>query len=338
MFENTLGLSDNPFNPLFPTDQSIVALRNLGGRPLPMDLVTQHPVLKTLFCCKLKAVAENEAKVREVLFGLDAASSSNRSNGPGGAGGSANPGGSGGPGGTTAAPGVSLTPAADRVIRQPAVLVISGNKGSGKTTFARYLKQLILSAAEPKSWRVFDKEFNSTSGPDLTVFPSELASFEADVLSKIGPGGSNALIILDNIPKLGFPRVADFHKRLDSHFALFVVSTEDSTLQQSELDWYSSKVRLFEMSNITGQELRLYIEARVTHFRSPQRPEIDRVSPLFPFSGSFADTSERPPQPLRVLNKQLERMIEDRHRKQVNESGPDVTRCSEEELNRVLIE
>jgi hypothetical protein len=31
-------------------------------------------------------------------------------------------------------------------------------------------------------------------------------------------------------------------------------------------------------------------------------------------------------------------MIEDRHRKQVNESGPDVTRCSEEELNRVLIE
>jgi len=269
MFEITLGLSDNPFNPLFPTDQANVALRNLGGRPLPMDLVTQHPVLKALFCCKLKAVAENEAKVREVLFGPDAVNGSSGSGGSGVSGGSVASGGAtAGPGGS-ASSGASGAPAAARVIRQPVVLVISGNKGSGKTTFARYLKQLVLSAAEPKPWQVFDQEFTSTSGPDLTVFTAELAGLEAVVRGKIGASGSNTLITLDNIPKLGFPKVADFHKRLDNHFALFIVITDDSTLQQSELDWYTSKVRLFEMSNITAQELRLYIEARVTHFRSP---------------------------------------------------------------------
>jgi hypothetical protein len=294
MYQRTLALRTNPFNPAVPA----AGIANLAGDPLRLD---RHPELGDLICWEMGGLPAYQAWVDEM---------------------------------------------AEMALRER-IVVIRGGRGTGKTTFASYVKRKLSSAPAPKGkWSSWDLELPRSEGPvDIEELSARFEALKTAVVTKLGAGPGSVLLFIDNLPNGGtdlFTELTNLYESLKCYFRAMVVTTEDQALSRDQLDWYAPEIKLFEIENSTPSDLHKYVRRRVSWSRDPNRAELEAASELFPFAPEAVQRvmggENVPRQTLRVMTHRLAREIEEHDSRLRADGGAiDVGLLSPDELAPLLI-
>jgi hypothetical protein len=298
MFQKTLGLSNNPFDP-----DDFPARPNLGGDPLRVD---EEPKLLDLFCWELGGLQQSKLSIDHFLFGP--------------------------------------SPSASNVIPKPGIIVISGGKGTGKTTLGSYVRHRVSSSATPTAvWRDFWTEFPPDEDPTRpTAFVDGIKALREKLSGSLGSQRENVFAFFDNVPVNSFGAVSNLYRDFKFHNQIYVVTTTDAGLKQDELNWsIAARVKLIPTRNINALELQAYMAARVKLYRDPRRDEFDSLTKIFPWAMSAAQrlvgSDPNADQPLRLLNRWLSEEIALAHTDRAADPAIDVGTLSEVALAKLLI-
>jgi Cdc6-like AAA superfamily ATPase len=279
--------------------------RNLAGNPLRVD---QHEALEPLFCWKLGGLEAKRSQIDGLLFG-------------------------------------PRQPIAKPASVRQGIIVIRGGRGTGKTTLASYIKRRVLKdAVQPAgNWKIHEASFPAAENPaNMQVFSTKLSEVRKNIETMVGQTQESIFLLLDDLPANNLSGVINLFQDFNVHSQIYVVTTTDPTLLQSELDCsYAAKITIIETSNVNAVELHDYMADRVKLYRDPKRVEFDNVSPLFPWALSALQrllSNQAPNQPLRMLNKQLSRDVEAQHETLLQQNPHiDITTLPQTDLPRYLI-
>jgi hypothetical protein len=304
MYQKTLGLGDNPFNPQFPS----LKLIDLAGSPLPLD--RHYDALEPLFDRQIANIGESDDVICDLLFGVKPSEASQ----------------------------------GNIVKRQIIFIFRGGRGTGKTTLsfYVKKLVEANVSPLQDK-WHTKTQSFSANEDPpDIGAFRNKIDALHNEIIKDSGNDERSLFILLDNVPPRGFPRIVDLYEGCIQHFRVFVVTTTDKDLKQEHLDSFQPLIRLIDTHNLDIKDVSTYVQDRVTHFRYPKRQEITQTSKLFPFATTAPQRllggPEGPSQPLRVLNRVLSREVEAHHTRLLRERPSiDVGTIPMTDLSKLLI-
>jgi hypothetical protein len=129
-------------------------------------------------------------------------------------------------------------------------------------------------------------------------------------------------VLIDNLPKLQFDAALELFHSLQRLSRVFIVTTDDDTLKERDLDAAGPWIEIIEQRKLTAADVRAFIAHRVPKYRSRNfaLPDASPDLALFPFAVSATETAvggNTGSKPLRAVNTWLVRQIEQRHRELV---------------------
>lgn len=271
--KKSLGLSDNPFDPLMPGLN-----KRIAGDAMPVD---QYPnLVERMFCAEVAGVREAEQKLRSALFGRrkDDDGSQVRS----------------------------------------AILIVQGVRGSGRTTLANLIRGWLLRRRTENAdlWESCDLLFDCYTPPPATDdVRSKFSELQSALGKMIQNGSKQVVVVIDNLPCGYFNNVVSVYKSADRLNRVFVVTTDDLDLIESDLDAYEPVIEPVTLTKLTAKDVRAFINKRVGDYRCNQvkLPQSEEFN-LFPFASTAPDRAVgNGSKPMRNVQQWLRRQIEERH-------------------------
>jgi hypothetical protein len=287
-----------------PFDPYWPGIGRMAGRPLAVDT---DPKLDKLVCRELAGLKACEAKLSYALFGDNTAT--------------------------------------DAPVQRDIILLIVGVRGSGRATLVSLLCSRLLNEARDASdaWWPFALPFSPFQP---TIDPQEVGKqfdqLKAQIKKKYSDGRGRALVLIHNLPKLQFDRVLDLFHSFPKLSRVFIVTTEDVSLKERDLDATGMWIEVVERPKVNAQDVRAFIAHRVPGYRTDiallkNDPELA----LFPFRAVAAETAvggNAGSKPLGAVNIWLARQVEERHRQLIERQGLiDLARAPLDELRARLI-
>ncbi|MEA2881137.1 MAG: hypothetical protein QOH32_356 [Bradyrhizobium sp.] len=252
MFRETIALKMNPFGPSFPAGPQVASgfafLKDLDRMPLRLD---QCPdLLGPLFC---ERILDLETQM-ERFYGL----MNER--------------------------GYMFGNDAARST-DSALVLIRGAMGSGKTTLgAKMIAEMARLPGGP--WASFH-----VPEPAEDTDPARLAALERlrDSVARV-PAGTHVAALVENVSAASLAAAIARFNELQDWPRLFVLTTHNLKLLDADerLMGGAARIEVFTLRQITPADADAYVLHRLPQYRDPHRPEIEELSPVFPFPPGLA--------------------------------------------------
>lgn len=280
MFRDTIALKTNPFGPSFPATQENRArlsyITDLDRLPLRLDQCDD--LLRPLFCDSILDFRSHKARFHDLMTER----------------------------------GYVFGERAQHSM-DSALVVIRGAIGSGKTTLGAWM---IAEMAQLPcvSWSCFH-----VPDPPEGADPTRVAAFNL-LRGQIAavPMGNHVAVLVENVSAASLSTAIACYNELGNWPRLFVVTTSNLKLLDTD-EWVqtsAARIEVFTLGQFTAADADAYVAHRLPQYRDPERPEIDAVSPIFPFPpglpGRFVQRGEdagAPPVVLRQLNTHFRRKL-----------------------------
>jgi hypothetical protein len=288
-----------------PFDPDWPGLGRLAGKPLSVDV---DPKLLDLVCWDLGGLKSKEADLCWALFDEPAGK--------------------------------------DVAVKRDVILIVLGAQGSGRSTLASLVCRRVLdsSKAGGGDWTQFKGSFPTYPATmDPAVVKQECDRIKQDVTRKFsehGPG--RALVLVDNLPKCQFDAILDLFHGLPGVSRVFIVTTDDESLKERDLDAAGPRIELAERPKLTPEDVRAFIAHRVPKYRCDGLASIadDPDLSLFPFTATAPASAVggSGSRPVRGVNSWLVKQLERRHRELVEQqNNQDIAQIDLSELRARMI-
>jgi hypothetical protein len=261
--------------------------RRIAGDAMPLD---RYPdLIEKLLCTDVAGLKQAEQKLRAVLFNSD-------------------------------------TSTGDEV--QNAILLIHGVRGSGRTTLANLVRSWFVGPAgrAAEQWQPCDLPFDAYLPlPRPEEIRDKFDDQRTRLAKLVQNGAKRVVVVIDNLPRGYFDFVVSVYKSADALQRVFIVTTDDTELVDSDLDAYDPVIEWVRLTKLSSAEVHVFIDERVRRYRSGRIALIqsDPDFALFPFARSAPETVvSGGSKPLRNVQHWLRRQIVDRHNALVGQGAP----------------
>ena len=307
MFRDTMALKMNPFGPSFPataeTREQLAFLTDLDRRPLRLDQC--DALLRPLFCSDILGLDNHKEQFCDLMSerGYELGESGSRSS-------------------------------------ESALVVIRGALGAGKTTLGAWMiAELAKLPGDP--WRLFH-----VPEPKEDTDTARIAALD-DLQRQIEevPKGTHVAVLVENLTEVSLDAAVARFELLVHWPRVFVLTTHNIKLLDADerLLGGSARIEVFTLRQIKPADADAYVAHRLPQYREPQRPEIEALSPVFPFppglAGRYVQQGEdrgAAPVVLRQLNTHFRGRLAE-HARYLRGSGWSVETATPEELERHLL-
>jgi hypothetical protein len=161
-----------------------------------------------------------------------------------------------------------------------ALVVIRGALGSGKTTLGAWMiAEMARLPGDPWACFHLPEPAEDTDTARINAL-NELRNQIAAV-----PEGSHVAALVENVTAASLAAAIARYKSLQAWPRLLVLTTHNLKLLDADerMMGDSARIEVFTLRQITAADADAYVEHRLPQYRDPQRPEIEAISPVFPF-------------------------------------------------------
>jgi hypothetical protein len=104
------------------------------------------------------------------------------------------------------------------------------------------------------------------------------------------PKGSHVAALVENVSAASLSAAIARFNELQDWPRLFVLTTHNLKLLDADERTMggTARIEMFTLRQITAADADAYVAHRLPQYRDPQRPEIEAVSPVFPFPPGLA--------------------------------------------------
>jgi hypothetical protein len=247
MFRDTVALRMNPFGPSFPPSEAnrarLAFLTDLDRQPLRLDQC--DALLRPLFCAGILDLDVHMERFHDLMTER----------------------------------GYEFDGLGARSM-DSAIVVIRGALGSGKTTLGAWMiAEMARLPGDP--WKVFHVP---EPAEDTDTARIEALNGLRNRIATV-PEGSHIAALIENVTTASLAAAIGCYRALQAWPRLLVVTTHNLRLLDADerMMGDSARIEVFTLRQITATDADAYVAHRLPQFRDPQRPEIEAVSPVFPF-------------------------------------------------------
>jgi hypothetical protein len=174
------------------------------------------------------------------------------------------------------------------------VVLVRGEKGTGKTTLAHRMMRWLQSCGD--EWRYVDWSGNGLNAEQ------QRASLEIDFKNRIlDEGNGRFLCLVEDIRNNADERLIEIYPQiLPGRTLCIFITTDDAELRKKTFGLFSPTVLICETRTLTADQAVAYCRQRISHARCDDAPSwIKADYPLFPLT---EDIVRRCILPLKALN------------------------------------